>query len=70
MASEDRKCTRCGGETASGSLRDSRGLTDRAVKATWLPPEHRVGFMPYSTPGERPVVAARCLSCGHVDLWT
>ena len=69
MVDEDRKCSRCGGETVAGGIRDTRGLSDRAVTATWLPPGHKAGFMPYAVPGELPIVAARCVSCGHLDLF-
>lgn len=74
---KDVRCVRCGGAAMPGNLRDSWGAFGTEVRSqTWMPRTTGDGSML----GERaakdaarslelPVVALRCIDCGHLDLF-
>lgn len=70
------RCSRCGGASMAGNLRDSRGLREAPEPQTWMPrmPQgdsflsKMVAKGAASAQGLQ-VLAFRCLDCGHIDLF-
>lgn len=69
------ECSRCGKAAVAGVMRDSRGITGTRAAQSWMPPATGSNFIAMlrseiaQASGELPVVAYRCLSCGHLDLY-
>lgn len=60
---DDKTCVRCGGETASGTLKTGNAAASIVIAGK---PDAFLGVVPYTT---AQVAARVCLACGHIDLF-
>ena len=73
-SAKEGKCLRCGSRMMPGYLRDSQGMGANPEPQTWLPQLpadsffQRMAAKMTAATQEVPVVALRCLDCGHIEL--